>query len=194
MAPARKAVAALRREEGGLTLIEMLVAATLGLLVIGGAMTMLLSAVRSEPRTAAQVSAIQQARVAADRIVRELRQGREVPSLPSSSSSHLEIVTYVKGSNCAGEATSIATPCRVIYDCEGATCSRAVAQPDGTDAGAATIVATDLADPEIFSYSPSQVEPDYVGVELGVANEGGDPIVLDDGAALRNIAEEEEGA
>lgn len=191
MARARKAVAALRREERGLTLIELLVAASLGLLVVGGAMTMFLSAVRSEPRTAAKVSAIQQARVTVERIGRELRQGLEVPA---ATSSHLEIVTYVKGTDCAGEPSSSATPCRVIYHCEGDNCTRAVAEPDGSGAGAAVLVATDLASTGIFSYEPGQAEPTYVGIELAIANEGGDPIVLEDGAALRNLPGEEEEA
>lgn len=193
MARARKAVAALRREERGLTLIELLVAASLGLLVVGGAMTMFVSAMRSEPRTAAKVSAIQQARVTVERVGRELRQGLEVPA---ATSSHLEIVTYVKGTDCAGEPIESATPCRVIYHCEGDSCTRAVAQPDGSGEGAAVTVATDLASSGIFSYEPSQLEPTYVGIDLAVANEGGDPIVLEDGAALRNLPSEEgeEGA
>jgi len=192
MARARKAVAALRREERGLTLIELLVAASLGLLVVGGAMTMFLSAVRSDPRTAAKVSAIQQARFTVERIARELRQGSEVPA---SSSSHLEIVTYVKTTGCSGgEAGGESIACRVIYDCEGDTCTRAVAEPDGSGAGAAITVATDLAAAGVFSYEPDEEEPTYVGIELAVANEGGDPIVLSDGVALRNLPGEEEEA
>lgn len=192
MARARKAVAALRRKESGFTLIELLVATTLGLLVVGGAMTMFLSAVRSEPRTAAQVSAIQQARVTVERIGRELRQGLEVPA---ANPEHLEIVTYVKGTDCAGVPSSSATPCRVIYHCEATSCTRAVAEPDGTGAGAAVLVATDLASSGIFTYEPGAEEPTYVGIELAVANDGGDPIELEDGAALRNLpAEEEEEA
>lgn len=192
MARVRKAVAALRREERGLTLIELLVATSIGLLVIGGAMAMLIGAVRSEPRTTAKVSAIQQARVTVERVARELRQGLEVPGSPTSTSSHLEIVTYVKSTGCGGEAGGESIPCRVIYDCEGEACTRAVAEPDGSDPGAAVTVATSLADPAVFSYAPSAEDPTYVGVELAVANEGGDPIVLEDGVALRNLDEEEE--
>lgn len=193
MARARKAVAALRRGERGLTLVELLVAASLGLLVVGGAMTMFIGAVRSEPRTAAKVGAIQQARVTIERVSRELRQGLEVPTSPAPTASHLEIVTYVKTTGCGGEAGGESIACRVIYDCEGDACTRAVAEPDGGNPGPAVTVATDLADAGVFSYAPSAADPAYVGVEFALANEGGDPIVLDDGVALRNLGEEDEG-
>ncbi|HYP55653.1 MAG TPA: prepilin-type N-terminal cleavage/methylation domain-containing protein, partial [Solirubrobacterales bacterium] len=73
-----KAIAALRRDERGLTLVELIVAASLGLVVVGGALTMFMGGVRSEPRTASKVAAIQEARATIDRITRELRQGLEV--------------------------------------------------------------------------------------------------------------------
>jgi len=185
----RRAVAALRREEGGFTLIELLVASAIGLVVVAGAMSVFLSGVKSQPRASSKVAAIQQGRYTVERIVRELRQGLEVPASPASSATHLELVTYVNATACGGPAGGTAIPCRVIYDCEGDVCTRAVAQPDGSEEGAATQVVEGLADDEVFSYAPSVADAGFIGVTLSLEADS-KPVVLVDGAALRNPSEE----
>lgn len=182
----RKAAAALRREERGLTLIELLIAAAVGLVVVGGALTMFMGAIRSEPRTASKVAAIQQARTTVDRITRELRQGLETPT---ATSSQLAIVTYVKAATCGGAPASTSIPCRVTYTCSGGNCTRTVAQPNGSAPGAAVQVASGLASNSVFSYLPNSTEPTYVGVSLAVTSDG-QPVTLSDGVALRNPSEE----
>jgi prepilin-type N-terminal cleavage/methylation domain-containing protein len=190
MSRARTAAAALRRDQRGFTLIELLVASMLGLIVVGAGLSIFISAVRSEPRNASKVAAIQQARFTVDRIVRELRQGREIAKSPTPSSSQLAIVTYVKASGCTGSPTSTATLCKVTYTCTTSTCTRTVAQADGSAAGSPVQVVTGLSSSNVFTYSPSlPAEPTYVGVTLSLASDG-DPIVLGDGAALRNPSEE----
>lgn len=186
MAWLRKAVVALRRQERGLTLIELLIAASVGLVVVGGALTMFVGAIRSEPRTASKVAAIQQARTTIERITRELRQGLETPT---ATSSQLAIVTYVKAVTCGGAAASTSIPCRVTYTCSSGKCTRVVAQPNGTAPGPAVQVASDLASNSVFSYLPSSTDPTYVGVSLAVSSEG-QPVTLSDGVALRNPSEE----
>jgi type II secretory pathway pseudopilin PulG len=171
-----------------MTLIELLIAAMLGLVVVGGALTMFVSGIRSEPRTASKVAAIQQARVTVDRITRELRQGLETPT---TLSSQLAIVTYVKAATCGGAAASTSIPCRVTYTCSADSCSRVVAKPDGTSPGPSVKVVTGLAGASVFSYLPSAKDPTYVGVSLSVASDSGDPITLSDGVALRNYGDEE---
>lgn len=184
----RSALASLRAEQDGLTLIELLVAATLGLVVVGGAMVMLLGAVRSEPRTASNVGAIQEARVVAERITRELRQGASIVQTPSASS--LAIVTYVKANSCSGGPGSSTIPCRVTYSCTGGACTRQVSEPDGTAPGPAIRVVDGLADNSVFSYSPGAAEPEYVGVSFQLETENGGGVTLGDGAALRNFEDE----
>jgi Tfp pilus assembly protein PilV len=186
MAMLRKAVAVLRRDERGLTLIELLIAASVGLVVVGGALTMFVGAIRSEPRTASKVAAIQQARTTVDRITRELRQGLETPT---ATSSKLAIVTYVRAPICGGTAASTSIPCRVTYECSAGKCTRKVAQPNGTAPGPAVQVAGDLSSNSIFSYLPNATEPTYVGVSLSVITDG-QPVTLSDGVALRNPSEE----
>jgi prepilin-type N-terminal cleavage/methylation domain-containing protein len=186
MRRARKAAAALRREERGLTLIELLIAAAVGLVVVGGALTMFMGAIRSEPRTASKVAAIQQARTTVDRITRELRQGLETSS---ASPSKLEIVTYVKATTCGGAAASTSIPCRVTYECSAGKCTRAVAQPNGSAPGPTVQVASGLASTDVFTYSPSEGDPTYVGVTFAFSADG-QPVTLSDGVALRNPSEE----
>lgn len=189
MRAARKAIAALRREEGGLTLIELLVATGIGLVVVAGAMSIFLSGVRSQPRASSKVAAVQQARFTVERVVRELRQGLEVASTPTRGPSQLGVVTYVKAASCGGAPASTAIPCKVTYVCSGSSCTRQVAQPDGSAPGPAVQVVSGLASPNIFTYTPSSGEPSFVGVTLSLESEG-EPVTLGDGAALRNPSEE----
>lgn len=189
MRSARRAIAALRREERGFTLIELLVATMLGLVVVGAAVTIFIGGIRSEPRTSSQVTAIQGARVTVDRITRELRQGWETPGTPSSS--QLAIVTYVKAATCGGAAASTAIPCRVTYTCTAGSCTRVVAQPNGTAPGPSVQVASGLVSNEVFSYLPGPpADPTYIGVTFSFDTGDGAPVTLGDGVALRNLSEE----
>lgn len=175
---------ALRRSEGGYTLIELLVAAAMGMVVLGGAVTVFIGAVRSEPRTSAQVAAIQQGRVVAERITRELRQGVEV--VPAGASG-LELITYLPDGSCGGSPGIEAEPCSVTYACSSGVCTRTVALPDGSSPGAAVQTVSGLASNEVFTYSPSvEPDPEYVGVEFAFAMQEGGPVVVADGATLRN--------
>jgi prepilin-type N-terminal cleavage/methylation domain-containing protein len=185
-----RAARALRREESGFTLIELLVATSLGLVVIGAAFTMFAGAIHSQPRDTTKIAAMQQARTTLDRITRELRQGLEVvPSAPTPTASQMAVVTYVKQATCGGTAASTSIPCRVTYTCSGSTCTRVVAQPNGSAPGTAVTVASGLAGTNVFTYSPSAADPSYVGVSLSFTGSG-QPFTLGDGVTLRNPSEE----
>lgn len=174
----RRALKALRREERGFTLIELLIATSLGLVVVGAALAMFIGGVRSEPKTAAKVATIQDARVVLDRMTRELRQGIEV----SATSSQLEIVTYVKAASCGGAPGSTSIPCEVTYVCAGDACTRTVADPDGGSPGPATEVVDGLVSTNVF-----ETDPAYVGIEFVLMSGDDDPVTLEDGVALRNF-------
>jgi type II secretory pathway pseudopilin PulG len=177
----------LRRSERGFTLIELLVAATMGMVVIGGAVTVFIGAVRSEPRTASKVTAVQQGRVVTERITRELRQGLEV--VDGSTASQLSLVTYVK-ETCSGAPATQSQACLVSYSCGGEVCTRMVGAPDGSTTGPAVQVVSGLASTNVFTYSASDPEfgPDYVGIDLVFNTREGGPVVVADGASLRNGA------
>jgi prepilin-type N-terminal cleavage/methylation domain-containing protein len=183
--------AGLRRSQQGFTLIELLVATSIGMVVLGGAVTVFIGAVRSEPRTSAKVTAIQQGRVATERITRELRQGfdvLDVPDAPTPTAHRLSLLTYVKQSTCGGSPAAASIPCRVTYTCEAGACSRVVAQPNGSSPGAKTQVVSGLATPNVFTYVPSATNPSYIGVELAfTTQEGAGPVVVADGASLRGV-------
>ncbi len=183
MAGGRRALAALRREERGFTLIELLVATSLGLVVVGAALAMFVGGMRSEPRTAAKVAAIQEARVVLDRMTRELRQGIDVSS---PTPGQLEIVTYVKAATCNGAPASTAIPCEVNYVCTGDACTRSVANPDGGSPGPATEVVDGLVNTSVFDLEPA-TDPTYVGVRFTLISGDDDPVTLEDGVALRNF-------
>jgi prepilin-type N-terminal cleavage/methylation domain-containing protein len=189
MASARKGASTLRREERGFTLIELLIATSLGLVVIGGALTMFVGAIHSQPRDTSKIAAVQQARTTVDRITRELRQGWETPT---ASPSQLAISTYVKAATCGGAGSSTSIPCRVTYTCSGTTCTRVVAQPNGSAPGPAVRVASGLTSPDVFTYSYSSgaADPSYVGVSFAFSNSSGRPFTLSDGVTLRNPSEE----
>ena len=175
----------LRRSERGLTLIELLVAALIGMAVLGGAVTVFVGAVRSEPRVSSKVTAVQQGRVAVERITREVRQGLDVPT---ATAAQLSLVTYVKQATCGGAAAGESKACLVTYTCTAGECTRTVAKPDGSSPGAAVQVVSGLASTNVFSYVPSEPEadPTYVGVELALTTREGGPVVIADGATLRN--------
>lgn len=178
---------ALRREERGFTLIELLIATALGLVVIGGALTVFIGGVRSEPRAASKAAALEEARVTMDRITRELRQGLEIAPKTTPRSSELSIITYVKATTCNGTIGGTSIPCRVTYRCSGQTCARIVSAPDGAAPGPSVTVVRGLTSPNVFTYTPA-VKPTYVGVSFSFATSG-EPITLGDGAALRNVGE-----
>jgi type II secretory pathway pseudopilin PulG len=183
MGPSGDSAAAPRGSEAGYTLIELLVAATMAMVVLGGAVTVFIGAVRSEPRTSSKVSAVQKGRVAVERMTRELRQGLEV--VPAGASG-LELVTYVPEGGCGASAEEGAEPCRLIYTCTAGVCTRTAEKPDGSSSATTVQVVGGLASNEVFTYAPSEAEPAHVGVELSFAMSEGGPVVIADGATLRN--------
>jgi Tfp pilus assembly protein PilW len=181
----RRPGAWLARDEG-FTLTELLVATTIGIVVMGAGVTIFTAALQSQPKASARLDKLQTARTTSERIVRELRQGW---STPAATSAQLSILTYVHSSVCGGASASASIPCRVTYTCTAGTCTRVEAQPNGTAPGPARQVVTGLSNGIVFSYSPSSTAPKWVGITLRFPAEGGDDaITVEDGAALRNPA------
>lgn len=172
----------------------MLVSTALGLVLLGGAMTVLVGAAKSEPRAAASAAGVDQARFVMERMTRELRQGT---SVPTASASQLAVVTYVDSATCGGAAASAAILCRVTYTCSAGACTRTEAQPDGASPGSALQVVSGLSSSSIFAYpatagdpacgTATATSPTHVCITLAFpANNGGNAITLNDGVGLRN--------
>jgi prepilin-type N-terminal cleavage/methylation domain-containing protein len=174
MRPAvRAAGRSLARETGGFTLVEVLVAAALGLIVLGAAVTMFTSAIQSQPRAATRGASIQQARTTMERMTQELRQGSTVSFAGASQAT---MVTWVNSDVCGGTYSATAIQCQVTYSCTGSTCMRTERNSDGTGTPSSEQVVTGLASPNIFSVSPS----------CSTTAGGEDAITASDGVTLRN--------
>jgi prepilin-type N-terminal cleavage/methylation domain-containing protein len=174
----------LRDTERGFTLVELLIAATIGLAVVGGAVAAFSVSARSQPRVADRAGDIQQARSTIEQITRELRQGSTVTN---ATSNQLSIVTYVNSAACGGAQATGAIQCRVDYYCSSGACTRTERNADGTGGGPAVTVVSGLTGSAVFTFSPSSTDPTFVGVELTFpARDGDDSISLGDGVSLRN--------
>jgi prepilin-type N-terminal cleavage/methylation domain-containing protein len=183
--------------EDGYTLPELLIALLLGLVVIGAGVRVLTSSVSTEPRARDRAALIQDARTMSERLTRELRQASDATS---PTPTQLTVLTYVPHTAaCDGTArtdTSTAVRCRVFYSCTTAgTCTRtecptttlATATPTAPPCGPTVQVIDGLASDQVFAFSPRTPGHSYVALALSFpAEDGGDAITIEDGAALRN--------
>jgi len=175
------------KREDGFTLIEMLVAMSMGVVVMGGVVILLIGAMRSQPRLDKQATNIQTARYALERMTREIRNGIVVDKYTSSS---ISFQTYVRHTTCGGStmaASSVsATKCEVTYTCSSTSCTRIEAAPNVYTGTAVTIFSGINNPSSVFNWSPSTV-PTYIGVTLKVPDpEGSGALTVSDGASLRN--------
>lgn len=173
--------------EDGFTLIEMLVAMSMGVVVMGGVLILLIGAMRSQPRLDKQATNVQNARYALERMTRELRNGIVVDKYTNSS---VSFQTYVRHATCGGSTMAAsgvsATKCEVTYTCSGSSCTRTEAAPNVYTGTATTIFSGINNASSVFTWSPS-TSPTYVGVTLKVPDpEGSGALTVSDGASLRN--------
>lgn len=172
----------LRGEESGFTLTELLVAMTMLVGVMAGATSLLVGTMQSQPELTDRARQLQEARVAAERMVRELRQGYSIDSATGTVSS-VTFRTYMRRT-CQGGASTTANLCRVTYTCTPATriCTRSTANANGTSPTAAVQILKGPSNADVFS-----VQPTYVGIKFVIpAKDGRGATTLEEGATLRN--------
>jgi type II secretory pathway pseudopilin PulG len=189
------------RGEDGFTLVEMLVAMTMGVVVMGGVLILLIGAMRAQPKLENQGTNIQTARWVMERMTREIRDGIVIDKATPSS---VSFQTYVRHTTCGGtttlSSTAAPTKCEVTYTCSGKTCTRLEAAP-GVFTGTASTIFSGLSNPtSVFCYVPSKEEPSskcgevktgtlptYIGVTLKLPDsQGSGGLTASDGASLRN--------
>lgn len=191
------------KDESGMTLIEMLVAALMSVIVVGASCAMLISAVRDQPALSKKAQNVTTARYQLERVVREIRNGVK---LETTTPAEVKLVARVRRVACGGavQASSSAEPvqCQITYACSGESCTRREATLTGTPVGTPTVAVTGLGKTEVFCFVPSEgtdptkcgppktgTTPTYVGVNLDVPNpQGPGLLTISDGATLRSAA------
>lgn len=171
-----------------MTLAELLVAMTLGVVVMGGVLILLIGAMRTQPKLEKQGTNIQTARFVLERMTRELRNGIVVDKATASS---VSFQTYVRHTTCGGTtmaATGVAaTKCEVTYTCSGTSCTRIEAAPSTYTGTAVTIFSGLNNSSSVFTYKPNSTSPTYVEVTLKIPDSSGSgALTVSDGASLRN--------
>jgi len=176
------------RSEDGMTLIELLVAAAMSVVLVAAASSMLISAVRTQPKLSKRAQNISTARVVLERMTREIRNGI---TIYEASGSKVSFKTQVRTTSCGSgtvpSSTQPAIQCRVTYSCTTIACTRTETAPEVTSGGTPVTIVSGLDGSEVFSPSPEE-EPTYIAVTLHIPNpEGSDDLVVSDGAGLRTL-------
>jgi prepilin-type N-terminal cleavage/methylation domain-containing protein len=175
------------RGEGGFTLVELLVASAMGVVVMSAVASLLISAVREQPKISGEAQNITTARWVLERFTHELRNGIAVKE---AGASKLSFEGYVRHTTCGGTATlpgtSASVKCRITYECSTTACTRKESAP-GTTTGTPRQVFSGIDSSQVFTYSPSEKEPTYVKVTLSLPDPSGTgSLTVSSGASLRN--------
>jgi prepilin-type N-terminal cleavage/methylation domain-containing protein len=173
--------------ERGYTLVELLVSMTMGVIVLGAVGSLVVSAMRNQPKISERAQDISTARWVLERLTREIRNGIKVDvAYPDKVS----FETYVRRTTCGGStilpATSASIKCEVTYTCTTTECTRIEAAP-GVFTGTARTIFEGIGSSSVFSYTPSAEDPTFIEVTLHLPNQTGKaPLTVSDGASLRN--------
>ena len=184
----RERLAAAERE-AGMTLVELLVAASMSAVLVGAAGSMLISAVQSQPKLSERSQNVSTARWVLERMTREIRNGIAVYEHSGSQVSFLASVRRTAcGAGVEEEAAQPAIRCRVTYVCTTTSCGRRETSLEQADSGPLRTIVSGLADDQVFNYAPTFEEPTYIGVTLNIPNpEGSGTLTVSDGASLRTL-------
>jgi len=180
-----------RSREGGFTLVELLVAAGMGVVLMGAVASLVISAVKYQPKITKKAENISTARYVLDRMTRELRSGERIEA---GSASEVVFVSYGRHSPC-GSTTTLASnlpavPCKITYRCTTSYCSRTEAAPaSAPGSGTTQRLFSGINSNQVFSFQPAgkPAEATYVKVTFSVPDpQGAGSLTVSDGASLRN--------
>jgi type II secretory pathway pseudopilin PulG len=174
--------------ETGFTVVELLIAATMSVVLVGAAGSMVISAMRSQPQVSKRASNISSARWVLERLTREIRDGVKVDL---ATASEISFQTYVRHTTCGGTTllsdTSPSIKCEVTYACTTSSCSRRETAPGVLTGGTFQTIFEGINSSNVFSYSPNTTAATYVTVTLRIPNPSGpSALTVSDGASLRN--------
>ncbi len=179
-----------QRHDAGLTLVELLVAAAMSVVIVGAASSMMVSAVRDQPKLSKKAQEISTARYVLERMTREIRNGILVYE---GSGSSVSFLTQVRRTACGAgveeETDKPAIKCRVTYTCTTTECTRTETTPPPEEGAAGTpvTIASGLDSSNVFNFEPPDPsEATYIGVTLHIPNpEDSGDLVISDGAGMR---------
>ena len=172
----------LRRSEEGVTLIELLVAMTMLVAILTGSMMLLVGMMQRQPDLSDRSEQVSEARVALERMVRELRPGYAVDSALGTANT-VTFRTYMR-QTCQGGSSATAILCRVTYTCTPSTgiCTRSTANPNGTSPTTPVQLIEGVTNTGVFS-----IQSSYVGITFRLPSQDGrGALTMTDGARLRN--------
>jgi type II secretory pathway pseudopilin PulG len=183
-----------------MTLVELLVASMMSVVLLGAITSMVVSAMKTQPKISKSAQNVSSARVVLERMTRELRNGIRVDQ---ATASKISFLTYVRHTTCGGTtlpASTVASKkCEVTYQCSTTACTR-VEAAEGVYTGTARTFLTGINSSSVFCFVPSTAtdaltcgtaktapEVTYVGIRLQVPDDSGaGSLVISDGASLRN--------
>jgi len=177
------------RPEAGFTLIELLVASAMGVIVMGAVASLVISALRDQPKITQQAQNISTARYVLDRMTHEIRNGVVID--PERAKPNLiSFQAYVRRVTCGGSAVlSSASPsikCQITYSCTTTACSRAESDPE-TFTGTPRLLISGISSDQVFAYAPETGPPTYVKATLRLPNPSGTgALTVSNGASMRN--------
>ncbi len=183
-----------------MTLVELLVASAISVVLLGAISSMVLSAMRTQPKISGSTQNISSARQVLERMTREIRNGIRVDQ---ATASKISFLAYVRRTSCGAatlpSSTTASIKCEVTYQCSTTTCTRTEAA-EGVYTGTARKLFTGINNSSVFCFIPSAetdaftcgtaktaAEVTYIGIRLQVPDPSGAGVLtISDGASLRN--------
>jgi type II secretory pathway pseudopilin PulG len=158
----------IKGHQAGFTIVELLVAATMMVIVSAATVSLLLSAMQRQPEISERAQQIGTARVALETMTADVRQASSFDVVAADRAVQLQTL-------CDGSAK-----CVVELACADGSCSRRV-----VDSGAPVTLVSGLASDAVFVDSAN---PAYLGLRLELPTPGErGATVLEGGAALHNF-------
>jgi type II secretory pathway pseudopilin PulG len=173
--------------QGGFTIVEVLVSAAMGVVLMSAVAMLVISAVKTQPKISKQAQNITTARWVLERMTKEIRSGVAVKE---TSASMVSFEGFVRHATCGGigvlASTEPAKKCRITYECSTTACFRRESEA-AVNGGTPQQVFSGINNSQVFSYEPNETLPTYVRITLRLPNPSGTgALTVSDGASLRN--------
>ncbi len=157
-----------RSGSAGFTMIELLVTMTLALVVLTAVSSLLIDGLHDQAAVETRSSQLDQAQVAMQRLVRNLRDASNVTVLSAGSISYSE-------------------PVPTGFQSVTFSCSTVTSTCTSTSGGVQQTAITSVTNGNVFAAYPSNSSPTYIGITLVLSAPHDSPVTVTDGTGLRNV-------